>query len=271
VPGWQAINARLFDSRTCVFDASDIERGGIAQDANVFAIVFGVAPEEKVAGILNKLKESLWTKNGPRPFSDAKYKPYISPYVTGFELLARLGADDGKNASHLMASLWGTMIAPGEFQSGAVWENMTLDGKPGLGNSTSLAHGWGAMPAAALSSLVLGIQPVSAGYATWRIQPHPGDLQWAEGRAPTPKGPIDVAWRSEQTTSRFDMRVSTPAGTSGEIAVPTFGARVVVFVNGRMVWNGEMANDHGAHGHGNYIYLDHLAGGTYEIFTRVGD
>jgi alpha-L-rhamnosidase len=124
------------------------------------------------------------------------------------------------------------------------------------------------MPAAALSSLVLGIQPVSAGYATWKIQPHPGDLQWAEGRAPTPKGPIDVAWGAgAQTTSQFDMRVSTPAGTSGEIAVPAFGNRVAVFVNGRMVWNGEKANDYGAHGDGNYIYLENLAGGTYEIFT----
>jgi alpha-L-rhamnosidase len=148
---------------------------------------------------------------------------------------------------------------------------MTLDGTPGLRNSTSLAHGWGAMPAAALSSLVLGIQPVSAGYATWRIQPHPGDLQWAEGRAPTPKGPIDVVWESAQTNSPFDMRVSTPAGTTGEIAVPAFGSRVAVFVNDRMVWNGEKADNYAAHGDANYIYLDHLAGGTYEIFTRPGN
>jgi alpha-L-rhamnosidase len=267
----QAINARLFNSQTGLFDTSDIERGGIAQDANVFATAFGLVPEDKAESILARLKESLWTKCGPKPFSDAKYKPYISPYVTGFELLARLRANDGENAIHLMSSLWGTMIAPGDFQSGAVWENMTLDGKPGLGSSTSLAHGWAAMPAVALSSLVLGIQPESAGYATWRIQPHPGDLQWAEGRAPTPKGPIDVAWGRAQTASQFGMRVSTPAGTSGEIAVPAFGARVAVFVNGRMVWNGEKANDYAARGDSNYIYLDHLPGGTYEIFTRSGD
>jgi len=68
----QAINAILFNTQTGVFDASDIERGGIAQDANVFATAFGVAPEEKVGSILAKLKESLWTKYGPKPFSDPK-------------------------------------------------------------------------------------------------------------------------------------------------------------------------------------------------------
>ncbi len=267
----QAINDRLFNSRTGVFDASDIERGSIAQDANVFATAFGLVPEDKAESILAKLKKNLWTTYGPKPFSDAKYKTYISPYVTGFEVLARLRADDSENAIHLMSRLWGTIIAPGAFQSGAIWEAVSLDGKPGLGKSTSLAHGWGAMPAAALSSLVLGIQPVSAGYATWKIQPRPGGLQWAEGRDPTPKGPIDVAWSGAQTNSQFEMRVSAPAGTSGEIAVPAFGNRVAVFANGRMVWNGEKANDYGAHGDGNYIYLDHVAGGTYEIFTKSGD
>jgi len=265
----QAINARLFNAQTGVFDASDIERGGIAQDANVFAITFGIVPEGKAGSILAMLKKSLWTRNGPRPFADAKYKPYISPYVSGFELLARLNAGDSEDAIDLMSRLWGTMIAPGDFQSGAVWECISLDGKPGLGKSTSLAHGWSAMPAAALSSLVLGIQPVSAGYATWKIQPHPGDLEWAEGRAPTPKGPIDVAWG--HATSKFTMRVSAPANTSGEIAVPAFGSRVAVFANGRMVWNGENGNEYAAHGDRNYIYLDHVTGGTYEIFTRPRD
>ena len=196
--------------------SSDLERGGIAQDANVFATAFGLVPEDKAGSILAKLKESLWTTIGPKPFSDTRYKPYISPYVTGFELLARLRANDSENALHLMSSLWGAMIAPGDSQSGAIWEAVTLDGKPGLGKSTSLAHGWAAMRAAALSSLVLGIQPVSAGYATWRIQPHPGDLQWAEGRAPTPKGPIDVAWgagarRLHNSTCAFPRRQVPPA------------------------------------------------------------
>jgi len=266
----EAINGKLFSPQTGVFDASDVERGGVAQDANALPLAFGLVPEEKAGSILAKLKESLWTQYGPKPFSDAKDKPYISPYVTGFEVVARLRANDTGNAIHLLSTLWGPMIAPGDSQTGTIWEAVSFDGKPALGRTTSLSHGWAAMPAAALSSLVLGIQPVTAGYATWRVQPHPGDLQWAEGRAPTPKGPIDVAWGRGQATSSFTMRVVAPAETSGEIAVPTFGSRVAVFVNGRMVWNGEKANDYAAHGDSNYIYLDHVTSGTYEIFTRLG-
>lgn len=264
----EVINGKLFNSLTGVFDASNVERGGVAQDANVFATAFGLVPDDKARSILAKLKGGLWTKYGPKPFSDGKYKPYISPYVTGFEIVARLRANDSENAINLMSSLWGTMIAPGAFQSGAVWEAVSLDGMPGLGKSTSLAHGWAAMPVAALSSLVLGIQPVSAGYATWRIQPHPGELQWAEGRVPTPKGPIDVAWAHAKKTSQFDMRISAPSDTFGEIAVPVFGTHIAVFVNGRMVWNGEKANEYSARGDSNYIYLGHVKGGKYEISTR---
>lgn len=264
----QTINAKLFNSTTGVFDASDSERGGIAQDANVYAIIFDLVPEEKAKSILARLKESLWTKLGPKPFSEAKYKASISPYVTGFEVLARLRVNDSENAFHLMSSLWGLMLVPGDYYSGAIWEAVSLDGKPALGKTTSLAHGWAAAPATALSSLVLGIQPVSAGYVTWRIMPHPGNLQWAEGRAPTPKGPIDLAWASARATSQFHVRVSTPAQTSGEIAVPTFGARVAVFVDGQMAWNGEKAKDYAAHGDNNYIYLDHVPGGTHNILTR---
>ncbi len=267
----QAILARLFNPRTGVFDASDIDRGGIAQDANAIAAAFGIVPPEKAAGILAALKAGLWTKYGPRPFSNPKTKPCISPYVTGFELLARLGANDTGDALELMSSLWGRMIAPGDYQSGAMWEAVSLDGKPGLGKSTSLAHGWSAMPAAALSGFVLGIQPVSAGYATWRIQPHPGNLKWAAGRAPTPRGPIDVAWGHAPSGSSFGMHISTPPETYGEIAVPVFGARAAVFLNGRMVWNGEKSNDYPAHGDSNYIYLDHVKGGACDIVTKAAE
>jgi hypothetical protein len=263
----QAIAAKLFNPQTGVFDISDVERGTIAQDANVFALAFGLAPEDKAGSILAKLKENLWTKTGPKPFAAAKYKLYLSPYVTGFELLARLRADDAPNALALMSSLWGPMIAPGNSQTGAIWEAITPEGKPALGKTTSLAHGWGAMPATALSSLVLGIQPVTAGYATWRIQPHPGDLVWAEGRAPTPHGPIDVAWGRSSSSTQFNLRVSAPANTTGEIAIPTFGTRIAVYLNGRIVWNGDKATDSTAHRDQNYISLENLPGGTYQVVT----
>lgn len=187
-----AINTTLFNSTTGLYDISDQERGTVAQDANVFAILFGVAPAEKVAPILAKLKESLWTARGPRPFVAERYRPLISPFISGFELMARFQAGDDQDAFDLMNRLWRPMILPGKNENSTVWENLTLDGQPGLGPNTSLAHGWAAMPAVVLSSQVLGIEPTAAGYSTWSIRPHPGSLAWAEGSAPTPAGEINV-------------------------------------------------------------------------------
>ena len=40
---------------------------------------------------------------------------------------------------------------------------------------------------------VLGIEPVGVGFKEVRIEPHLGDLQWAEGTFPTPYGVIKVS------------------------------------------------------------------------------
>ena len=38
----------------------------------------------------------------------------------------------------------------------------------------------------------LGIEPVEPGFKTVRIDPHLGDLEWAEGTFPTPYGLVEV-------------------------------------------------------------------------------
>jgi hypothetical protein len=262
------INATLFNGKTGVYDVSDQERGTIAQDANVFAILFGVAPEEKVAAILAKLKDSLWTARGPRPFVTERYRPLISPFLSGFELMARFQAGDDQDAFDLLTRLWRPMIIPGKDENSTVWENVSLDGQPGLGPNTSLAHGWAAMPAVALSSQVLGIEPTTAGYSTWSIRPHPGGLEWAEGSAPTPAGEIAVRWNHARGKSQFKLHLSAPKGTLGQVALPTFGNGVHVTVNGKVVWNGRVASGLSVHKDGWYLILNRLPGGTYDISTR---
>jgi alpha-L-rhamnosidase len=214
------------------------------------------------------LKESLWTANGPKPFLSDHYRPLISPFISGFELMARFQADDDMDGFDLLSRLWSRMSSPGEDATSTVWEAITLDGKPGLGMNTSLAHGWAAMPAVALSSQVLGIQPITAGYQTWLIRPHPGGLDWAEGSAPTPAGEISVHWDHARGTSQFNLHVSAPKGTIGEIAVPTFGKNVQVIVNGTVAWNGSAAKGFNVHNDGKYLIITQLHDGAYDISTH---
>lgn len=56
----------------------------------------------------------------------------------------------------------------------------------------SFCHGWASGPTAWLSRHVLGIEPVGVGFSTVRIRPNLGNLEWAEGTFPTPKGVIKV-------------------------------------------------------------------------------
>ncbi|MEE4544821.1 alpha-L-rhamnosidase C-terminal domain-containing protein [Streptomyces sp. V4-01] len=273
-----AVNAHLFDSATGLYRTSDTQTSSVAQDANALAVLYGVAPEGKAASILAALKSRLWTSPyGPLPFSsDAGERALVSPFVSGYELQARLAAGDTGGAEQLLSTVWGHMIAPGPYAGGTFWENVSAaDGSPGLGSGTSLAHGWSTAPTSALSGYVLGVQPTSPGYATWSVQPHPGDLAWAEGRAPTPHGPVAVSWAGEPGSDAFAMSVTAPAGTSGTIAVPTYGAAdPVVAVDGHVVWSGgaftATGGIGGAHRDGDHVDLTGVQPGTRTIAANPG-
>jgi alpha-L-rhamnosidase len=218
-----AINATLFNTSTGVYDVSNTVKGVIAQDANVFAIDFGLAPADKVSSILATIKSSLWTPFGTLPYSSG-YKNFISPFVSGYELTARFGAGDTTGALQLLSNEWGPMIAPGDLYTGTFWENESTTGTQAW-KATSMAHGWSTMPTSALSEYVLGIQPVDPGYQTWLVQPHPGDLAWTEGQAPTANGgSLSVKWAQDTTAGVFHMQVVSPSGTGGEVWVPLASA-----------------------------------------------
>ncbi len=79
----------------------------------------------------------------------------------------------------------------------------------------SLCHGWASGPAAWLSAHVLGVVPASAGFKSVRIEPFLGDLDWAEGTVPTPKGPIYV--RAEKDSDgNVKTTVRLPEGVERE-------------------------------------------------------
>jgi alpha-L-rhamnosidase len=171
------------------------------------------------------------SKFGPLPYSaNAGYRVAVSPYVTDQEVQASFAAGDTGRAMSILRTTWGHMIAPGPDFTGADWELVGANGYPGFGSYTSLAHGWASGATADLSAYVLGVQPSSAGYRTWLVQPHPGSLSWVEGDVPTPIGTIAVRWAQEHATGRFALLVSAPPETTGTVSVPVppSGAAVIV-------------------------------------------
>jgi hypothetical protein len=238
----QRINAVLFDTGRGVYKLADRDNAthagtAVPQDANSEAITFGVAPAGTHADILRYLRNNLWGRFGPQPYSpDANYSTVISPFVTGMEVDARFAAGDTNGALALIHNLWDQMTDKrGPYYTGALWEKLNQDGTDVDANA-SLAHGWATGPVSSLTGYVVGARPVTAGYKAWIIAPQPGNVEWAQGRIPTPAGALGSRWRRGQGSSSFTLTMAAPTGTSGTVAVPELGRSRTITMDCRVVW-----------------------------------
>jgi hypothetical protein len=146
------------------------------------------------------------------------------------EVLARSGRIDP--ALEIMRSYWGGMIERGAT---SYWEEFDIEWLNGSGRidelpaagqrdlhgdfgrfghsgfRMSLCHAWTVGPTAWLSENVLGVRPMSPGFASVSIRPQLGSLKWAEGTYPTPLGNIHV--RHERTAGgKIQSEITTPEG-----------------------------------------------------------
>ena len=276
-----AINTYMYDSARGVYRISDTVPV-IAQDANALAVLAGVPPTTEVPRILSAMQTALWTNQyGPLPFNDAFWQPVISTFISGYEAQARYLANDNANAEQLIHTVFGRLANPANNQyTGTMWENVGTDGAPGLHDNSgliaSLAHAWGTGAVSALSGYALGIRPTAPGFDNWLVQPHPGTLDWVEGQAPTPHGPIGVKWAGQRGVGQFAMEVSAPAGTLGTIAVPTYGVpNPIVNINGNTVWRNHAfvatTGVASASTDSQFVYLNGIGAGTYTLAANPGD
>ncbi|MHB8619760.1 MAG: alpha-L-rhamnosidase-related protein [Chloroflexota bacterium] len=71
---------------------------------------------------------------------------------------------------------------------------------------SSRCHGWSASPTYDLTAYVLGVRPLTPGYAQAIVDPYLGPLRWAAGRVPTPRGWLEV------TVQEGSVQVAVPVG-----------------------------------------------------------
>ncbi|WP_167610099.1 alpha-L-rhamnosidase [Maribellus sediminis] len=75
----------------------------------------------------------------------------------------------------------------------------------------SLCHGWSSGVTAWLTENVLGIKVLEPGCKTLKVEPHLGDLEWAEGSFPTPLGVVNVK-HTKLTNGAIDTKIDAPDG-----------------------------------------------------------
>jgi len=249
-----SIDAHLYSNTSNAYMISSSQMQGIAQDANAMAILANIPQDTHTKlSISRAMAAQLFVEHGALPFSNSTpgVSKIISPFASSYHLRAAFAARDASSAKHLLDNLWTPMtLQTAANYSGCFWEAVSLDGKPGLGDGTSLCHAWSSGPTAELTRNVLGIQAVTPGFREWRVVPQSLGLEWARGSQPTPLGEITVDWRYDGQ-GLVSMDVSAPSGTRGTVSLPwsveslTKNSTVVAIVNGRVVQGLEFEVDGG--------------------------
>jgi alpha-L-rhamnosidase len=171
----------------------------------------------------------------PKAANDALSEGGVKNFTTffGYYMLqakAQAGAyQDGINA---IKSFWGPMLNLGAT---TFWEDFNVDWLPNAsrideivppgkkdihgdygaycykGFRHSLAHGWASGPTPWLTEHVLGIKVMAPGCTVIKIEPHLGDLKFAEGSFPTPYGVLKVK-HVKQDNGRIKTTFNTLKG-----------------------------------------------------------
>lgn len=215
----KAMNDLLWDSKRGVY--VDCRENGkfcdtVSQQANSLAVLFDIAPQDKQKKIME------YVMNPDNQVVQAG-SPYFSFYILG---ALRHVRDDGSAIAYVRR--WQQMLQWGATTFWEIWNP-----------SSSQCHAWSSAPTYDLSRYVLGVWPAKPGFERIYIEPRPGELTYASGVVPSPRGDITVSWVKKDGPKSFELTAEIPENIPAEIWLPTTGMKVPQLV----VDNGEkMAN-----------------------------
>jgi hypothetical protein len=239
------------------------------QDGNSLAVWYGLTDSTAKNTTITRTLAARWNNFGALT-PEKNNGGAIGTFPGGMEVQSHFVAGDDVNALTLIRREWGYMLTSPIGTNSTFWEGFTSDGSFDYGGTyMSLAHGWATGPTSALTFYVLGLMPTATG-GQYGFVPHAGDLTHVEGDITTPQGPVTGSWDYVASAGTFTEHLTSPAGSTGRIGVPTYGgSNVTVTVNGATVWSG--GSFHPATGisggstDGSYVYLTGVAPGTYTV------
>ncbi len=190
------------------------------QDGNVWAILSNMTQSAEQAATISQKLAARW---GPYGAPALEAGDAISPFISGFELQAHYLAADPSAALELMRRQWGFMLNDPRMTQSTFIEGYSSSGKihyePYSNDARiSHSHGWATGPTSTLTFYAAGIQLLTGGGETWRIEPLLGDLTLVDAGFVTPLGAFTA--KTTVSASGAEMDFQTPAGTSGEIGFP---------------------------------------------------
>jgi len=234
------INAQLWDSSVGAYKDNPTSTL-YPQDGNSLAVWFGVTASPNQAKSISYVLNENWNDLGSRgpEFTFGTGTPRISTFAGSMELMSHFAAGYDARGLDMIRREWGFMLKHETGPQSTFWEGFDSAGELAYqGSFTSSAHGWGSGPTSALTFYVLGIQPVTAAGAEYRVVPHPGDLTHVEGNLTLSVGKsVSVIYDLDSACHGFSMRVDsgTLSDSLGTVGVPKLGATHSVALNGAPV------------------------------------
>ncbi len=200
----RVFNERLFDAARGVYvdgEGSD----HVSQHGNLFALAFGLVPEEHKASVAGYLKSRGMA---------------CSVYPAQYLLDGLFEAGEASHAIGLITGgglrSWVNML---DHDATLTWEAWDQSLKP----NQDWNHAWATAPINVAARYILGVRPLEPGYGRVLIDPQIGDLDYVEGVVPTIRGPIRV--RAERGEDGLVM-LSVCAPANVEVVRRKHGERV---------------------------------------------
>lgn len=175
------------DSRQLMADTP--EKRAFSQHANIWAVLADAVPMREQPALLRRIMADTSIRHATYYFKFYLFEA-LKKTKLGDEFLPQLAP-------------WRAMIANGLSTFAESPEPVRSD-----------CHAWSASPVYEFLSTVCGINPGSPGFATVRIEPFLGNLEFAEGQMPHPAGKISVRLQKTATGGLF-ADVELPDGVKG--------------------------------------------------------
>lgn len=200
----------FWDERSGCFAHNSV-KNSLTRYGNIFAVLFGIAPEKHGA-----IRRAFANKTGQK---------IVTPFMKFFETSAIAELGNVSEMLEYIKSYWGGMLNEG---TGTFWEQYDSDvvgdkkyemyGRP---FGKSLCHSWGAGPLYLIGRYLVGLRPASPGYETFELKPHLGTVAF-EAELPANEGSVYVGYGAGKLTVRA-------SGTSGTLS---YGGQVIEIKDG---------------------------------------
>lgn len=202
--------------------AHDSEKNLMTRYGNIFAVLTGLAGEEKKERILNALL-------------DEKVQKIKTPYMKFYETSALAELGRGDKMLDLIKGYWGGMLTEGATSFWEEYDPAVTGGEKyamyGRRYGKSLCHSWGASPVYLIGKYLVGLTPAENGYKKYRLCPYLDGKTFFDAEMPLNEGSVKVSY-NEGEIRVFSSRTDGELVAEGKIHIVPSGKEFVLKLKG---------------------------------------